>query len=83
MRLIEIGTEVLIRAEVVQVGRTMAFLRGTMSSLDEKLVYCTAEHHKVYVPMKKQFKDVKVEWDDLWEGEGVGAREKEHEKSKL
>ena len=66
MVLICVGVEVLIRAEVVQCGRTMAFIRGSMLSLDEKVVYCTAEHHKVHAPMKEEFKDVVVEWDGLW-----------------
>lgn len=31
-------------------GRTMAMIRGTMESLDGKIIYCTCEHHKVAVP---------------------------------
>lgn len=38
----------------MQVGRTMALIRGTMMSMDEKVVYTTCEHHKVRVPMRKE-----------------------------
>jgi acyl-coenzyme A thioesterase 13 len=61
----------------MQVGRTMAHIRGSMQSLDGKIVYCTCEHHKVGVPSRPDHLEHKVEWDDLWEAEG------EMEKAKL
>lgn len=61
------GTTVRIHSEVVQVGRTMALIRGTMSSQDGKYVYCTCEHHKVNVPTRKEHLEHRVEWDSLWD----------------
>ncbi|KAK2750344.1 hypothetical protein FQN57_003824 [Myotisia sp. PD_48] len=46
------GTRIRIKCSVIQHGRTMALLRGTIESVDGKIVYATAEHHKVAVPTK-------------------------------
>jgi len=63
------GTTIVIRAEVMQAGKTMAMLRGTMKSLDGKTTYCTCEHHKVSVPSQPDHLKHKVSWDSLWEAE--------------
>jgi hypothetical protein len=65
-----IGTTIRIRGEVMQVGRTMAMIRGTMKSLDGKTIYCTAEHHKVAIPTQGWHLKYKIPWDDLWDEEG-------------
>lgn len=48
----------------------MAMIRGEMTSLDGKIIYCTCEHHKVSVPTQKEHLKYKVEWDELWETDG-------------
>lgn len=58
----------------MQVGRTMAMIRGTMSSQDGKVVYCTCEHHKVAVPTQKEHLEYKVAWDELWEADKKAAK---------
>ncbi|TVY33624.1 hypothetical protein LOCC1_G008399 [Lachnellula occidentalis] len=68
LRAIPIGTTVRINSKVIQAGRTMAMIRGTMSSLDGKTVYCTCEHHKVAVPTRKEHLEHRVQWDGVWEG---------------
>lgn len=64
------GTTIRIHSEVIQVGRTMAMIRGVMTSLDGKTIYCTCEHHKVSVPTQKDHLKYKVAWDELWEADG-------------
>jgi acyl-coenzyme A thioesterase 13 len=50
----------------MQVGRTMAMIRGTMCSPDGKTIYATCEHHKVAVPTRPEHLKYLVPWDDLW-----------------
>jgi len=69
LRAIPIGTTVRLHSEVTQVGRTMAMIRGTMTSKDGKTIFCTCEHHKVSVPTRPEHLTHKVPWDDLWESE--------------
>ncbi|KAG9240448.1 HotDog domain-containing protein [Calycina marina] len=69
LRAIPIGTTVRVRGDVTQAGRTMAMIRGTMSSVDGKTVYCTCEHHKVSVPTQEQHLKYKIPWDELWEAD--------------
>jgi acyl-coenzyme A thioesterase 13 len=76
------GTTVKIHGEVIQVGKTMAMIRGTMSSLDDKTVYSTCEHHKVAVPTQPKHLEYRVNGDDLWDKESVEGI-KEREKSRL
>ncbi|KUJ09154.1 uncharacterized protein LY89DRAFT_690670 [Mollisia scopiformis] len=72
LKAIPIGTTIRVYSEVMQVGRTMALIRGTMTSLDRKTVYCTCEHHKVAVPTRKEHLEHVVEWDGLWAKDGEG-----------
>jgi acyl-coenzyme A thioesterase 13 len=65
------GTTIRIHSEVVQAGRTMAMIRGRMTSPDGKTTYCTVEHHKVSVPTQPQHLEHRVEWDGLWEADAV------------
>jgi len=76
LRAIPIGTTVRITSTVMQIGRTMALIRGTMSSRDGSTVYCTCEHHKVAVPTRKEHLEYRVAWDGLWEGKGKGGEAK-------
>ena len=73
------GTTVRLHSQVLQHGRTMALIRGTMTSADGKTVYATAEHHKVNVPMTEENRSVRIPWDD----DQDRGRELEAEKSKL
>ncbi|KAL3421347.1 thioesterase superfamily protein [Phlyctema vagabunda] len=78
LRAIPIGTKIRLHANVTGAGRTMAMIRGTMTSVDGKIIYCTAEHHKVHVPTRPEHNKYKIAWDDLWDADG-----KEIEKSRL
>ncbi|KAM5455695.1 hypothetical protein MaudCBS49596_001596 [Microsporum audouinii] len=49
------GTTIRIKCTTLQHGRTMAMLRGVIESVDGKIVYATAEHHKVATPAKPEF----------------------------
>lgn len=64
------GTTIRIHSEVLQVGRTMAMIRGEMTSLDGKTIYCTCEHHKVSVPTQADHLKHRIEWDELWDEKG-------------
>lgn len=79
IRAIPTGRTVYFRSQVVQHGRTMAFLRGECTDESGRIVYATAEHHKVHVPTLKEHKDVRIGFDDVLEEE---ARQK-RKKSKL
>ncbi|KAI9662185.1 MAG: RNA polymerase III subunit C82 [Trizodia sp. TS-e1964] len=46
---VPIGTTLRIECEVLHLGRKLSLLRGVMTSLDGKVVYATAEHHKAQV----------------------------------
>lgn len=65
-RLTEAGTTVHVHCHVHQVGRTMAFIRGFMTSEDGKIVFTTCEHHKVNVPPREGIYDYPVAWDEQW-----------------
>lgn len=66
LKAIPIGTTVRIHSTVMQVGRTMALIRGTMTSPDGKTIYCTCEHHKVAVPSKEEH--MSAEFDGTSDG---------------
>ncbi|KAE8449750.1 hypothetical protein EG329_007525 [Mollisiaceae sp. DMI_Dod_QoI] len=75
LKAIPMGTTIRIHSEVTQIGKTMAMIRGAMMSQDGKIIYCTCEHHKVAVPTKEKHLEHRVEWDELWEKDGmVGAK---------
>lgn len=61
LRPVPVGTTVLFKSHVVQHGRTMALIRGTMESENGKLVYATMEHHKVNVPTKPEHLAISLE----------------------
>ncbi|EKG15941.1 Thioesterase superfamily [Macrophomina phaseolina MS6] len=75
LRAVPIGTTVLLTSRVVQAGKTMALIRGEMTSPDRKIVYATAEHHKVQVSMNDKHASFRVPWDD--ESEADLKREEE------
>lgn len=70
LRAVPLGTTVHLHSKVVQVGRTMAMIRGSMTSADGKTIYCTCEHHKVNVPTLPEHLAFKVDWDGLWDAKG-------------
>jgi acyl-coenzyme A thioesterase 13 len=73
LKAVPLGITVLLKSQVASVGKQMAMIRGTMTSLDGKVTYCTAEHHKVNVPVPRHYKEVRVPWDDEFEKEwGIG-----------
>lgn len=82
LKAIPIGTKVHIHSQTTQIGKTMAMIRGTMTSEDGKIIYCTCEHHKVAVPTRKSHLEHRVPWD---EGFGVAGDviEAGDEKAKL
>ncbi|KAF1981808.1 thioesterase family protein-like protein [Aulographum hederae CBS 113979] len=81
LRAVPTGTTVRLRSWVTSVGRTMAMIRGEMTSVDGKLVYCTAEHHKVNLDPKPEHAAVKTKWEDELEAEiARTAREKVEKK---
>ncbi|OJD18293.1 hypothetical protein AJ78_01669 [Emergomyces pasteurianus Ep9510] len=55
LKAVPIGTTVYIRANIIQHGRTMALMSATMESRDGKVVYATAEHHKVNTPALPEY----------------------------
>jgi len=67
LKAVPIGTTVKLSSHVVQVGKTMAMIQGKMSSLDGKVTYATAEHHKVNAPVKPEHRNARIPWDDEWE----------------
>jgi len=80
LRAVPLGTTIKIRAHVVQIGRTMAMIRGSMSSLDDKTTYATVEHHKVNVPTKPEHLATRIPWDDEQDrriGEAATAKAKQ------
>ncbi|KAL2424325.1 hypothetical protein ABEF95_008718 [Exophiala dermatitidis] len=56
LRAVPINTTIHIHSQVIQHGRTMALIRGTMTSSDSdparRIVYATCDHHKVNVPVR-------------------------------
>lgn len=64
LKAVPIGTTVWFRSRVVQHGKTMALIKGEMTNEDGKIVYATAEHHKVNVPMRVEHAKVKIPWDE-------------------
>lgn len=50
----------------------MAMIQSEMTSLDGKIIYCTAEHHKVSVatPAHHLSEKYEVEWDRVMKAEG-------------
>lgn len=65
LRPVPIGSTVYINSRVLQHGRTMALIKGEMTSAPSGgVVYATAEHHKVNVPMISKHKEARVDWDD-------------------
>jgi len=79
LRAIPMGTTIRLHSEVCQVGRTMAMIRGTMTSQDGKTIFCTCEHHKVNVPTQTEHLSYRVPWDDLWSADGAAVEGKEVE----
>ncbi|KAF2792965.1 hypothetical protein K505DRAFT_245501, partial [Melanomma pulvis-pyrius CBS 109.77] len=80
LRAVPIGTTVRLHSKVVSVGRQMAMIRGTMTSRDGKVTYCTVEHHKVNAPVLPQHRGARVPWDAEfereWAAKGDTARPK-------
>ncbi|KAH8884894.1 thioesterase family protein-like protein [Thozetella sp. PMI_491] len=68
LKAVPVGTKVHLHSQVYQIGRTMAYIKGWMTSEDGKTVYCTCDHHKVGVPSRKAHMDVKVPWDEQFAG---------------
>ncbi|KAB5582223.1 HotDog domain-containing protein [Coniochaeta sp. 2T2.1] len=70
LKAVPVGTNVCVHAHVYQVGKTMAYIKGYMTSEDGKIVYCTCEHHKARVPSRKEHLEVRVPSDEMVEAEG-------------
>ncbi|KAK8247755.1 HotDog domain-containing protein [Phyllosticta capitalensis] len=80
LRGVPIGTKVLLSSKVIQIGKKMAMIKGEMTSLDGKMVYATAEHHKVNAQPNSEHLKFRVPWDDEVEAdmkrEGVEKKAK-------
>ncbi|KAB5513269.1 thioesterase family protein-like protein [Coniochaeta sp. 2T2.1] len=61
LRAVPVGTNVYVHAHVYQVGKTLAYIKGYMTSEDGKTVYSTCEHHKARVPSRNEHLEVKAE----------------------
>jgi acyl-coenzyme A thioesterase 13 len=64
LKAVPVGITVRLNSSVVSAGKQMAMIRGEMTSLDSKTVYCTAKHHKVNVPGKPAHLNARVAWDE-------------------
>jgi acyl-coenzyme A thioesterase 13 len=64
LKAVPIGITVRLNSKVVSVGKQMAMIRGEMTSLDGKTVYCAAEHHKVNAPVKPEHLNATIAWDE-------------------
>lgn len=69
LKAVPIGITVRVSSKVVSVGKQMAMIKGVMTSLDGKTIYCTAEHHKVNTPVQPQHMEARVPWDDEFDRE--------------
>jgi acyl-coenzyme A thioesterase 13 len=67
LKAVPIGVTVRLISRVVSVGKQMAMVRGEMTSLDGKIIYCTAEHHKVNAPVQPEHLIARLPWDDEFE----------------
>lgn len=56
-----------VHAHVYQIGRTMAYIKGWMTSEDGRTVFAVCEHHKVHVPARPEHLTYRVKWDEQWE----------------
>lgn len=84
LRAVPIGTRVRLSSKVVSVGKQMAMIRGDMTSLDGKTIYCTVEHHKVNAPVQPDHLKVKVPWDEEFERQWKGKEKQSSQvKSKI
>jgi acyl-coenzyme A thioesterase 13 len=72
LKAVPLRTTVLLHSRVVSAGRQMALIRGTMTSLDGKVVYCTVDHHKVNTPVLEHHRKIRVAWDDEFEKDWSG-----------
>lgn len=68
LRAVTIGRPVYFYCQVVQHGRTMAFIKAEMKD-EEGRVCATAEHHKVNVPAQEAHMRVRVPFDDVLDRE--------------
>ncbi|KAJ4302804.1 hypothetical protein N0V90_001695 [Kalmusia sp. IMI 367209] len=82
LKAVPIDITVRISTKVVSVGKQMALIRGVMTSLDGKITYCTAEHHKVNTPVRDHHRLVRIPWDDEFEKDWE-AKKAEKVKSKM
>lgn len=69
LKAVPVGIKVRLNSKVVGVGKQLAMIRGEMTSLDGKTIYCTVEHHKVNAPMLAEHAQIRVPWDDEFEQE--------------
>ena len=76
LRAVPIGITIRIRSWVTQIGRTMAMIRGEMTSVDGKTIFATCEHHKVNVPTRPEHIAIRLPWDDEQEKALRGEEER-------
>ncbi|ERT03137.1 hypothetical protein HMPREF1624_01442 [Sporothrix schenckii ATCC 58251] len=64
-----LNTTVLVHAQVYHIGRTLAMIKGCMTSEDGKTVYATCDHHEVAMATPAHQLAHRVKWDEQWEDE--------------
>jgi len=74
LKAIPLNTTVRLKSEVIQHGRTMALIRGTMTSVDYKTVYAVCDHHKVNVPTMPEHINLRDEMREQKKEAQVKAR---------
>ncbi|CAK7215846.1 hypothetical protein SEUCBS140593_002667 [Sporothrix eucalyptigena] len=62
-----LNSTVIVHAHVYHVGRTMALIKGWMTSEDGQTVYATCDHHKVAMATPQHHLVHRVKWDEQWE----------------
>lgn len=84
LKAVPLGATVRLNSKVVGVGKQMAMIRGEMTSLDGKVTYCTAEHHKVHTPVLPEHQIARIPWDDEFEKQwGIAKKTETGVKSKI
>jgi len=68
LKAVPFDSTVHVHAHVYQVGRTMAYIKGWMTSEDGTTVYAACEHQKIYVPTRAEHMKHKIAWDRKFEG---------------
>lgn len=70
LKAVPVGTLVHLHGHLYGLGKTMAFIKGYITSPDGKIVYTTCDINKVNTPAKPHHMKHRISWDDLWDDKG-------------